>query len=383
MTDINETAMNVKCGVVGCGVIANESYLPAIKKYGRLVAVCDIVEKKAERAAKLWGAEEYYDDYEEMLEKSDVEAVFILTGMGDHAGQAAMAANAGKHVLVQKPLATNMDDLRKAVDAVKKSGVKALIEPCVQMFPEYVKAKEALKEIGTIFWFRAGLGRGPPIWGAATFFTKKAGGPLFDLGVYQISALTFLLGPVERVSGLARTSIPEVDIVPDDWFIEYLSKSDTYKSVWPLLGRAPRTQKIKVEAEDNTLTIMEMKSGCLGIVIANFVTPDGLRSDIGMFPDIEVYGSDGGMLIGSGAYAVAYKTIKMREWVKVGWDTISRRGWSYYEASTKHFLECIVEDKEPIPNIDWGAHVSEIMIKSIESSRTGKTLRMETTFKPY
>lgn len=375
--------MNVKCGVVGCGVIANEAYLPAIKKYGRLVAVCDIVEKKAERAAKLWGAEEYYVDFEEMLEKSDIEAVFILTGMGDHAEQVAMAANAGKHVLVQKPLATSMDELKKAVEAVKKSRVKALVEPCVQMFPEYVKAKGILKEIGIVFWFRAGLGRGPPIWGAETFFTKKAGGPLFDLGVYEISALTFLLGPVERVSGLAKTSIPEVDIVPDDWFIEHLSKSDTYKSVWPNLGRAPRTKKVKVEAEDNTITIMEMKSGCLGVVIANFVTPDGLRFDIGMLPDIEIYGSEGGLLIGSGAYAVAYKTVKMREWFKLGWDEVSRRGWSYYEASTKHFLECIVEDKEPIPNIDWGAHVSEIMIKSIESSRSGKTLRMETTFTPY
>ncbi|RLI25829.1 hypothetical protein DRO57_02885 [Candidatus Bathyarchaeota archaeon] len=372
----------VKCGVVGCGIVANNAYLPAIREYGELVAVCDSIEERAERSAKLWGAKEYYGRFGEMIEKSDIEAVFILTGMGDHAKQVVEAAEAGKHILVQKPMATNMEDLRKAVDAVKRAGVKVLVEPGVQMFPVYVKAKEALKSIGDIYWFRAGLGRGPPVWGAKTFFSKEAGGPLFDLGVYEISALTFLLGPVKRVAGLAKVSIPEINIVPPEWFTDYLSKAP-YRIVWEALEKAPKTLRIRVEAEDNTLTLMEMETGSLGVVVANFVTPDGVRDDVGMLPDIEVYGSNGGLLIG-GAYALAYKDVKSgRGWVKVDWDSVGGRWWNYYAASTKHFLGCIVKDEEPIPNIDWGAHVSEIMIKSIMSSRTNRIMEVETRFKPY
>jgi hypothetical protein len=54
--------------------------------------------------------------------------------------------------------------------------------------------------------------------------------------------------------------------------------------------------------------------------------------------------------------------------------------WDYMEASTKHIIECVAEDKDPLPNISWGAHVSEIMIKSLESARIGKAMDLTTAF---
>lgn len=375
----------VKCGVVGCGVIANEAYFPAIIEKGELVATCDRIEKRARRSMELWGAKEYYTDVDEMLRKSDIDAVFILSGMGMHADHAARAAKAGKHVLVQKPLATNMRDLRKVFNAVKKARVKALVEPNVQMNPLYLRVKSVLEEgsIGEVYWFRAGLGRGAPIWGEETFFTKQAGGPLFDLGVYQIAALTFLLGPASSVAGMAKLSIPDRFIVPDEFFTEHLSHKP-YESFWPKLATVKPARRIRMEAEDNTFTLLNMKSGSLGCVIANFVTPDGLRTGIGNMPDIEIYGSEGAILVGGpAAISIMTKRKESKYYSPDGWYCIPKQDfppWNYYKASTEHFFDCILNDKEPLPSLKWGMHVSEIMIKSIQSSRTGSRLSVSSTF---
>jgi len=375
----------VKCGVVGCGVIANEAYLPTIAKKAELMATCDIVEERAKRSMELWGGRKYYTRIDRMLKDADIEAIFILTGMGVHAEHAAKAARAGKHVLIQKPFATNMRDAERALSAVKKARVKALVEPNVQMNPLYLKAKSILEEgtIGDVYWFRAGLGRGPPTWSERTFFTKQAGGPLFDLGVYDIAALTFLLGPASKVTGVAKVSIPDRSIVPDQLFTQHLAHKP-YKPFWTELQKAKLSQPIRMRAEDNTLTLLTMRNGSMGCVIANFVTPDGLRTGIGDMPDIEIYGSEGALFIGGPtAISVLTKRKDSRYHSQRGWYHVPKKQfsrWNYYAVSTEHFLDCIINDKDPLPSIDWGMHVSEIMIKSIQSSRTGRTLRITSTF---
>jgi len=376
----------VKCGVLGCGVIANEVYLPTLREKAELVATCDIIPERAKRSMELWGAKEWYSSLDDMLRKADIEAVFVLTGMGMHAAHVAKAARAGKHVLVQKPLATNIKDLEAVHRAVRKAGVKVLVEPNVQQDPLYKKAKSILEEkvIGDIYWFRAGLGRGPPTWSEKTFFTKTAGGPLFDLGVYEVVALTYLLGPAIKVTGIAKISIPERYIVPDEFFTEHLARKP-YEPFWSRLDTTKPSQRIRMGAEDNTLTLLNMKNGSIGCIIANFVTPDGLRRGIGNMPHIEIYGDKGALFIG-GPSPLSILTLKedSKYYKPEGWYHIPREevpAWNYYVASTEHFLDCIVNDRDPLPSIEWGKHVSEIMIKSIQSSRTGRTLKIASTFR--
>ncbi|MEM2740292.1 MAG: Gfo/Idh/MocA family oxidoreductase, partial [Candidatus Bathyarchaeia archaeon] len=207
---------DIRCGIVGCGVVAHNKYIPAVKKYGILEAVCDVREERARRTAEAWGARSYYTNLIDMLEKADLDAVFILTGMDVHADHVIEAARMGKHILVQKPLATSLDKLREATEAVEKAKVKVLVEPSVQLNPIYLEASNLLNDIGFPYWFRAGFGRHPPSWGERTFFSKDGGGPLFDLGVYEVSLLTFLLGPVRKVTALGRISIPELDLIDDE-----------------------------------------------------------------------------------------------------------------------------------------------------------------------
>ena len=101
----------VKVGVVGCGVVATAYYLPYLAKMETvdLVAVCDLYETRTSASARLFGAKEQYLDYYEMIDQADIDAVFILTAPGTHVPFALKAIEAGKHMVIQKPMATNME----------------------------------------------------------------------------------------------------------------------------------------------------------------------------------------------------------------------------------------------------------------------------------
>ncbi len=94
-----------------------------------LVAVCDLYETRTSACMRLFGAKEQYLDYYEMIARADIEAVWILTAPGTHVAFTMAAVEAGKHVLIQKPMATDMEDARAIAAAVRQAGVKALIEP--------------------------------------------------------------------------------------------------------------------------------------------------------------------------------------------------------------------------------------------------------------
>ena len=122
------TQRKVKIGVVGYGVVATAYYLPYLMDHADLVAVCDLDAERTAACMRLFGAKEQYQDYGEMIKRADIEAVFILTGPGTHARFTIQAAEAGKHILLQKPMATNMTDTNAIVQAVPKPGVKALVK---------------------------------------------------------------------------------------------------------------------------------------------------------------------------------------------------------------------------------------------------------------
>ena len=94
----------VKIGVAGCGVVATAYYLPYLRKMEsvEIVAVCDLFEERTRACVRLFGAAESYQDYDDMIRKADIEAVFILTGPGTHVPFALKAVEKGKHILIQK-----------------------------------------------------------------------------------------------------------------------------------------------------------------------------------------------------------------------------------------------------------------------------------------
>jgi len=101
----------VKLGIIGCGGIANGKHMPAMKKIKdvEMVAFCDIIPERAEKACKEFGVEgaKAYEKYAELLKDKSIDAVCVCTPNLSHSEITVAALKAGKHVMCEKPMAIN------------------------------------------------------------------------------------------------------------------------------------------------------------------------------------------------------------------------------------------------------------------------------------
>ena len=121
----------VRIGIIGCGGIANNKHKPSLKKVEQveMVAFCDIIEERAQKAAKEYGVPgaKVYTDYRELLQDKSIDVVHVLTPNRDHSYITVDALEAGKHVMCEKPMAINTAEAQKMIDAAKRTGKKLTI----------------------------------------------------------------------------------------------------------------------------------------------------------------------------------------------------------------------------------------------------------------
>jgi len=197
----------LKIGVIGAGSIS-DMHLQSYEKNERveLIAVCDMNEKRAEEKAARYGAARFYGDYRSLLADKEIDAVSICTWNHSHAEIAIAALNAGKHVLVEKPLCTTVDDAKKIEETVKQTG-KVLQVGFVRRYASntaILKDFMDADEIGEIYYAKASCIRrlGNP-GGWFSDIERSGGGPIIDLGVHMIDICWYLMGKprVKSISG--------------------------------------------------------------------------------------------------------------------------------------------------------------------------------------
>lgn len=397
----------IRIGAVGCGVVATAYYFPFILEYEKtdLVAVCDAREARARESARIFGAPEVYTDYDEMLEKSDVDAIFILTGAGPHVDFAVKAAKAGKHILLQKPMALTLDEADQITRAVRDAGVKAVIEPSggtpVQESTRRIKEIVDAGALGEPYWFYhvpTGPTRYSPElsgnpYGAGAFYNKDSGGMVFDYP-YGPTQIVGVLGNVKSVLGSAKVSVPDRAIVPEENYEHYLKQvtDPDDANYWRVVVNEERLKPITMAAPDNAWCTYEMENGAIGAYHVGRLfhpMPKGV-----VMPGLQIFGTDGNLIFG-GPHAVSiiskHKDLLPHTdedgWYHIDpeplppspWPIPAKGSWIYYHESTKHLAECILEDRDPIVNVEWGRHITEIMYGVLESNRTGTRYQMKTT----
>jgi predicted dehydrogenase len=406
MTDPSDR--RVKVGIVGCGVVATAYYLPYLMRMETvdLVAVCDRFETRTQACVRLFGAKEQYLDYDEMIDQADLDAVFILTAPGTHVPFTLKAVEAGKHVLIQKPLATDMQAARLIAEAIRKAGVKAIVEPSssTPLDPDFALLRELVKQgvLGDVLWFSLAW-TGPTTYGPAlgsnpygqdAFYAKDSGGFLFDLPYAPIQ-IASLLGPCKSVFAHATIGVTDHHIVPEDAYDQFLAGvSDPDRAnYWDVVLDLPRTKHVRMEAVDNVYSMYEMVEGGVGTCHVGRIYHPILPGTGG--GALQIFGTDGNLLLGAGYTASIISTHKhLLPNVDVdGWFHIPARGdhskakwpqptpgaFNYYHESSQHLIDCILEDREPIVNVDWGLHITEMMAGALESARTGERYDMTTT----
>jgi UDP-N-acetylglucosamine 3-dehydrogenase len=217
----------LKIAVVGCGSIARNRHLPeyADQKNVEIVAVCDVIEDRAEETAVKYRATSY-KDYKQLLSNQDIDAVSVCTPNDLHAPITVAALKAGKHVLCEKPMATSKQEAEEMIEAASKSGKKLMIAHNQRFVPSHVRAKQLIEsgEVGQIYSFRTTFGHGGPEgWSIdgknSWFFNKEQAfiGAMGDLGVHKSDLLRYLLGEeVVEVSAMVETIAKQGTDVDDN-----------------------------------------------------------------------------------------------------------------------------------------------------------------------
>jgi len=201
----------VKIGIIGCGGIAQNQHMPG---YARLpdveiVACCDVVKDSAKAAAEKFGVAKVFNDYKKLLQIKDIDAVSVCTPNFLHKQPTVDALGAGKHVLVEKPLAMNGEEGQEMCDAAKAAGKQLMVGFNNRWRPEVQHVKKLIDagQFGDIYYARAQAlrRRGIPGWGVFGEKDKQGGGPLIDIGVHILDATLYLMGNPKPIAASGRT----------------------------------------------------------------------------------------------------------------------------------------------------------------------------------
>ncbi len=203
----------VRVAVIGCGLIARRSHLPAYvaASEAELAAVVSRHRETAEAVAREFGNPRVFDSWQEAVDAPDIDAIDICTPNALHASIAIAAAKAGKHVLVEKPMATSLQDADAMVAAAREAGVVLMVAHNLRFVPIYQAMQKAIAEgaIGRPFSARGVFMHAGPdeFWGATSdWFWEQGqagGGSLLDMGIHMIDLLRWMIGrPVREVSAM-------------------------------------------------------------------------------------------------------------------------------------------------------------------------------------
>jgi len=346
----------IKIGIIGCGFIGNAHYL-GYKNDPRVevVAVADLVSSAAEQFAKRYGIKNWYGSIEKLLEKEDIDAVSVCTPHYVHAESVIYAAEAGKHILVEKPMSTFLVDADNMIEAAKKAGVKLMVGFVSRFIPAFKELKQYIDDgaIGKVNMIRSTRWGALP-WSEWYFDPKKGGGILTDRFCYGADYARWLSGSEVE------------EIIVYGGALVHKDKFDKY-------GK---------DFIDNAKIMMRMKNGVL------VSAEESYSCGFGYWERLEVTGEEG-LLV-----ADPFKHDLVTLWSKKnsdqntnifnglpyikGWNwpdmsnwPMKDKEWGAFAYETKCFVDCILNDEEPLVNGVDGRAAVEIVNAAVESHRKG------------
>jgi len=243
--------MTLKIGIIGAGTVVRVRHLPETASYpgAEVGAICDVVESRAREMAEKYHCKAY-TDYHDLVNDPELDAVIVAATNTTHAEMTIAALKAGKHVMCEKPMATNLEDARAMIAAAHEAGKQLMIAHNQRLEPANVKAREILQSgrLGKVLTFTSTFGHpGSEDWaidGAKTWFYKKSItglGVLGDLAIHKLDLVRWLL---------------------DDNYTEAIGFMDTLSKTYP--------NGELIDVEDNALCLLRTEKGAMGTMIASW-----------------------------------------------------------------------------------------------------------------
>lgn len=281
----------LRVGIIGCG--AGLFHLEGYEEEPRakVVALAGLDTDRCQSLAKRFDVPRVFRDYQELLAEDDIDAVSIAVPNNLHAPIVIAALEAGKHVLIEKPLARNAEEGERMVAAAEKAGkhLGIVFQRRARHDIQILKEEIAAGKLGNIYYAKAWWMRRQGIPGWGSWFTSKeaaGGGPLIDLGVHVIDMALYVLGNPKVVAVSANT---------------YSEIGTQGKGNWPIAdGRFRPEENIGYEVEDLATAFFRLENGATLLLEASWASFTEMNDGFG----VQMYGSLGGARIHAENYAV-------------------------------------------------------------------------------
>lgn len=349
----------IRIGLIGAGNIGNVH----LQEFGKLSNLCeftaitDVYLPLAEERAKQYQIPSVAKSPEELIQRSDVDAVIIAVPNSAHAALTILALEHGKHVLVEKPMGLDSEAAKNIVRAQKKSGKTVMVAHQMRWEALSLKVKDQVDrgELGRIYTAKTGWYRRKGIPGWGTWFTQYAqsgGGPLIDIGVHMLDLAFFLMGEPKPVSVYGSTY---AEFGPNKKGIGSWGKPD-WNGVY--------------DVEDLATAIIKMEDGSSLTLEVSWAVHMNTDSK----PFLHLMGSEGGAFLQGDKGK--FLTEKFDEAVEFPL-TVPEEDEGARVRLSRHFLECVREGKQPWTSAETGLRSNLIIDAIYESSRKGGEVKLD------
>ncbi len=330
----------IRVGIIGAGMVGS-AHANAYTRlpHAQVVAVADLQPERAEAIAEHFGGRAFAT-MADLLAGAELDMVDICLPTPLHAEHAIAALAAGKHVLCEKPMARNLADARRMLQAARNARTKFMIAHVVRFFPEYARAYELLQQgvIGEVKVARTLRGGIFPSWSAGNWLGDfaQSGGVVLDTACHDFDWLRWCCGEVVRVfaRGLVHQTLPQ--------------------------------------QRDHSFTLLRFQSGMIAHVEATWALPPG-----GPFiTKVELAGNKGLMAFDNqtsmpiqGYWQGSAGSSNTIPESPVAVDP--------FQAEIAHFLQCIEQDKPPLVTLEDAFAALQISLAALESIETGQVVEIE------
>lgn len=341
-----------KIGIIGCGKIAQIRHIPEYLNdpNAEIIAYFDLNQQRAEELAQKNGGKAY-STIEGLLADPTIDAVSVCTSNETHAQISIDAMRAGKHVLVEKPMATNIQDCERMVQVAKETGKFLMIGHNQRFAKAHQIAKQLITDgkIGEIITFRTAFGHGgPELWsvdpGANVWFFDRARsvmGAMADLGIHKTDLIQFLTG---------------MNIIETNAKLTTLAKRD---SNGDLIG-----------VDDNAQCICTLENGAIGTITVSW-THYGNEDN-----STVVYGSKGRLRIYDDPQNTLIFVGKDGTLENIKADAIQTNDDQTESGVIAEFISALTAERQPIVAGNDVLATMRAVFASALSSETGKAIQI-------
>jgi predicted dehydrogenase len=349
--------------LAGCGGIGR-SHAAAIRALpnARLIAAVDIDEERARSFAERFGAETYAIDLGQVLDRDDVDAVVVTTANDLHASLTIQALEAGKHVLVQKPMALSLAEADDMIAAADRSGKQLMVSFFEFFHPAFKRAKELVDQglIGDVFLFKAIMAWSSGLNNWRFDRAISGGGILMDGHSHHVAYFNWLLNQ------------PDI------------------KHVYSEMGMLASDASV----EDTGVTIIRSPGAIAEISGSNRLLEPNAQNGHFFKESIEIFGTEGTIHIHPterpSLRVYTSKTTQQNElsdgWIspRLDWVPFDERGYSvHFNADEdpwvgehRHFIQCVRDNSPVITDGRFGRRVQEILLAGYQSAEELRPVRL-------